>query len=271
MADVKILIRGVEKTFVLPLTGQPVPALAAIDLEIRAGEFLSILGPSGCGKSTLLNIVAGLEEPTGGSVRIDGRTIAGPGPDRGVLFQDYALFPWKTVWHNVEFGPRYGAPSLRVQGEERRRLVQRYIDLVGLTGSEQKYPHQLSGGMKQRCALARLFVARPDVLLMDEPLAALDAQTRIVLQSELLRIWGQEAPHAERKTVLYVTHSIDEAIFLSDRTVVLSSRPGRIKEIFAVNLPRPRLDEMRGTAQFRELFTAIWDLIKSEAYSASVQ
>lgn len=271
MAIPKLTIRNLDKTFASPRTRHPVQALAAIDLDVYSGEFLALLGPSGCGKSTLLNIVAGLETKSKGSVQMNGAEIQGPGPERGVCFQDYALFPWKTVRQNVEFGLRYGPPTLQVSREERRRLVQHYINLVGLDGSEHKYPHELSGGMRQRCALARLFAVQPEVLLMDEPLAALDAQTRIVLQSELLRIWGQELPQEQRKTVVYVTHSIDEAVFMADRVAVMGARPGVIKQIIAVDLPRPRTEEMRATARFQELVSAIWGLIREEAYTATIR
>jgi NitT/TauT family transport system ATP-binding protein len=247
------------------------PVLEGIDLDVRDGELLALLGPTGCGKSTLLRIVAGLTPPSAGTVAVGGRAITGPGPDRGMLFQDYALFPWKTVRGNVEFGLRYGPRSRRPARTERDQTVDRFIELVGLSGSEGKYVHQLSGGMKQRTALARLWATDPDVLLMDEPLAALDAQTRIVLQNELLRIWGQERPTSERKTVIYVTHSIDEAIFLADRIAVMESRPGRISEVLDVDIPRPRTDAQRAGAHFQRLYEQIWELIRSEAYRATVE
>jgi NitT/TauT family transport system ATP-binding protein len=186
-----------------------------------------------------------------------------------MVFQDYALFPWKTVRENVEFGLRYGPHGKGVSRQERERRVARFIELVGLNGSETKYPHELSGGMRQRCAIARLIANEPEVLLMDEPFAALDAQTRIILQEELLRIWGQERPQAERRTVVFITHAIDEAVFLSDRVVVMSAHPGRIIETFAIDLARPRLDTVRAEPRFQELTQAIWHLIRDEVYRAA--
>jgi NitT/TauT family transport system ATP-binding protein len=269
-SSTKLEVRNLGKTFVSPRLRDPVVALSDINLDVGGGEFIALLGPSGCGKSTLLNILAGLLRPTSGEVRLGGRQITGPGPDRGVLFQDYALFPWKTVWQNIEFGLRYGPRDRRGSKHSRQETIRRMIELVGLVGSERKYPHELSGGMKQRCAIARLFAVEPEVLLMDEPLAAVDAQTRLVLQNEILRVWGQ-ASEGGRKTVIYVTHSIDEAIFLADRVVVMTSRPGRVKQIVEVSIPRPRTDAQRARPEFQQLFEDIWGLIRDEAYTATVQ
>lgn len=266
----KLQLEQVSKEFVVPRSGECVQAVAGITLAVYPGEFLSIVGPSGCGKSTVLNMLAGLDHPTGGRIKMDGRQIEGPAAERGMVFQDYALFPWKTVWENVEFGPRYGPRSRQIPPRERRTQVRQYIDLVGLTGSEQKYPHQLSGGMRQRCALARLLANEPEVLLMDEPLGALDAQTRVILQEELLRIWGQERPVHERRTVVFITHDINEAVFLSDRVAVMSTHPGRIKRVLDITLPRPRADDVRAMPEFHTLSREIWQLIREEAYQASM-
>ncbi len=264
-----IEIAGVGMEFLVPRSGERTLAVSDVSVGIKPGEFLCIVGPSGCGKSTVLNMIAGLIRPTAGRITVNGKPVEGPGPDRGVLFQDYALFPWKTVRENVEFGPRYRADR-RTSRQEREDRVRRCIELVALTGVENKYPHELSGGMRQRCALARLLANEPDVLLMDEPLAALDAQTRLILQEELLRIWGEEKPAAERKTVVFITHGIDEAIFLADRVVVMSSHPGTIKRIIPVNLPRPRNSETRNATEFQKLADEIWKLIRREAYAATV-
>ncbi|XDV61366.1 ABC transporter ATP-binding protein [Bradyrhizobium sp. LLZ17] len=206
-------------------------ALSDISLTIEERAFVSILGPSGCGKSTLLYIVGGFVSPTSGTARIKGRTITGPGPDRGPVFQEFALFPWKTVLGNVMYGPRQqgvGATEVEVQS---RAL----IEMVGLKGYENFYPKELSGGMKQRVALARTLAYHPEVLLMDEPFGALDAHTRTRLQNDLLNIWERD-----RKTVLFVTHSVDEAVFLSDKVVMMSKSPGRIRQVIDIDLPRPR-------------------------------
>ena len=245
-------------------------AVQDFTLDVHRGEFLAIVGPSGCGKTTVLNLLAGLELPSEGSVAIDGRRIAGPAPERGVMFQDYALFPWQTVEGNVAFGLRYGPAGAGMSDAARADRVRKCIDLVGLAGSEHKYPHQLSGGMRQRTALARLMALEPQVLLMDEPLAALDAQTRIILQGELLRIWGQERPASERRTVVFITHAIDEAVFLADRVAVMTSHPGRLKALIDVTLPRPRDDATRATPAFQALVQTIWALIRDEAYRAIV-
>ena len=206
-------------------------ALSAISAAIGEGEFVCLLGPSGCGKSTLLKIVAGLIEPSGGAIRIDGRAVTGPGPDRAVVFQDYALFPWMTVAANVEFGlAARGDPPAR-----RHAVSSELLRAVGLADFATKYPHHLSGGMKQRVSIARALAVDPVLLLMDEPFGALDAQTRFVMQQELLRIWRQY-----RKTVLFVTHSIDEALYLGDRVLVMTARPGRVKAEIRVTSERPR-------------------------------
>ncbi|MGH7388169.1 MAG: ABC transporter ATP-binding protein [Candidatus Rokuibacteriota bacterium] len=225
----KISVRRLEKWF--GPDGRRASALASVDLEVAEREFLCLLGPSGCGKSTLLNIVAGFLPPSGGEVFVDGRPVTGPGADRGVVFQEYVLFPWLTVAGNVEFGPRLG----HLPAAERRQTVARYLELVGLGAHADKFPVQLSGGMKQRVAIARALANNPAVILMDEPFGALDAQTREVLQEELSRI-----QRVEHKTILFVTHSIREAVYLADRVVVMTSAPGRIKQVFDVTLPSPR-------------------------------
>jgi NitT/TauT family transport system ATP-binding protein len=227
----QIECRHLSKVFYDLAEGREVVALADFDLAIPEREFLTILGPSGCGKSTLLNIVAGFEPPTAGEARLDGQTIRGPSIDRGVVFQEYALFPWLTVQQNVEYGLR----EQRLPGAEVARRSAHYLHLVGLEGAERRYPHELSGGMKQRVALIRVLANDPKILLMDEPFAAVDAQTRTLLQRELHRLW--EETH---KTVLFVTHSVDEALYLGDRVVVMTARPGRIKAVLTVDLPRPR-------------------------------
>ncbi len=254
-----------------PVAGAPdAVAVDHLSLDVQQGEFMVIVGPSGCGKTTVLNVLAGLDTPTSGTVAIDDRVITGPGPDRGVMFQDYALFPWQTVWGNVEFGLRYGPAGHGLDTAARSQRVRRTVDLVGLTGSEGKYPHQLSGGMRQRAALARLIANEPEVLLMDEPLAALDAQTRIILQDELLRIWGQDRPATERRTVVFITHAIDEAVFLADRVAVMTAHPGRLKTIVDIPLPRPRSDATRALPEFQALTQHIWSFIRDEAYRATV-
>ena len=266
----RLTLEGVGKRFALP-DGKETVAVADFTLGIAQGEFLVIVGPSGCGKTTVLNLLAGLQLPTKGVVAIDGRAIQGPGPERGVMFQDYALFPWHTVWGNVEFGLKHGAAGNSLDRAARDARVRQSIDLVGLKGSESKYPHQLSGGMRQRVALARLMANEPAVLLMDEPLAALDAQTRTILQEELLRIWGQDRPAAERRTVVFITHAIDEAVFLADRVAVMTTHPGRLKAVIDVPLARPRNDATRADPQFQSLSQHIWGLIRDEAYRATVE
>jgi NitT/TauT family transport system ATP-binding protein len=250
--------------------GKETVAVHDVTLDVAQGEFLVIVGPSGCGKTTVLSMLAGLQLPTSGRVVFDERPITGPGHERGVMFQDYALFPWCTVWQNIEFGLRHGPAGAGLDREARAVRVRHYVDLVGLKGSEEKYPHQLSGGMRQRVALARLMANEPAVLLMDEPLAALDAQTRLILQDELLRIWGQDRPAAERRTVVFITHAIDEAVFLADRIAVMTTHPGRLKALIDVPLPRPRGDGTRASPEFQALAQHIWQLIRDEAYRATV-
>jgi NitT/TauT family transport system ATP-binding protein len=224
-----IRIAGLSKFFIKGRS--EVKALEHFDLEVADGEFACLLGPSGCGKTTVLRIVAGLEAKTNGVVQVHGREVVGAGADRGMVFQEFALIPWRTVKRNIEFG-------LEVKGvppENRTEISQKLIDLVGLKGFEQAHPRQLSGGMKQRVGIARALANEPAVLLMDEPFGSLDAQTRNLMQKELLRIWS-----ATGKTILFVTHSVDEAVFLADRIAVMTARPGKVREAIEVGLPRPR-------------------------------
>ncbi|HEY7715964.1 MAG TPA: ABC transporter ATP-binding protein [Candidatus Binatia bacterium] len=250
----KIEIRDVEHVYQSDLAS--VPALAKVSLTVEDGEFVALLGPSGCGKSSLLRIVADLLRPTAGSVHIHSLNDKGNGrPKTALVFQEYALFPWRTVLENVAF-------SLEMRGVPRDRRLVRAGDVlarVGLQGFVGAYPHQLSGGMRQRVGIARALAADPEVLLMDEPFGALDAQTRTLLQEELLRVW-----ESERKTVLYVTHSIDEAVYMSDRVVLFSARPGRIKAEYPVELPRPRHMEMRGWNAYTKLSLDIWNSLRAE-------
>jgi ABC-type nitrate/sulfonate/bicarbonate transport system ATPase subunit len=225
-ARTKIRIEGVSMTF-----DNGVTALSQVNLEFAENSFTCLLGPSGCGKSTLLGMIAGFVQPTAGRVLVDGVQVSGASADRGVVFQEYALFPWRTAIGNVEFGPLVR----RLPRAQRRSIALNYLALVGLAGHESKYPSELSGGMKQRVAIARAFANSPSVLLMDEPFGALDAQTREILQEEILRIWQHE-----RKTVVFVTHSISESLFLADRIVVMATKPGTIKAVIDVDLPHPR-------------------------------
>jgi len=251
----KIAARGVGKVYATR-RGARVTAIDGLDLSARAGEFVSVIGPSGCGKSTLLYMLAGFIEPTAGELTVDGAPIRGPDPARGIVFQEFVLFPWKTVLGNVA----YGLAEQGVPRRERARRAEHYLELVNLTGFGRHYPKELSGGMKQRVALARTLIMDPDILLMDEPFGAVDAQTRTVLQQELLQIW--ERTH---KTVLFVTHSVDEALYLSDRVCVLSSRPARVREVVDVDLPRPRDPEaILAMPEYAALHRRIWSLLRDE-------
>jgi NitT/TauT family transport system ATP-binding protein len=256
----KIAIRNVEHVYESGFSS--VAALGNVSLAVGDGEFVALLGPSGCGKSSLLRIVADLLRPSAGGVEIYSTGENGKDrPKTALVFQEYALFPWRTVLENVVF-------SLEMRGvsrDERVARARKVLARVGLQSFAGAYPHQLSGGMRQRVGIARALAAEPEVLLMDEPFGALDAQTRTVLQEELLRVW-----ESERKTVLYVTHSIDEAVFMSDRVVLLSARPGRIKAEYAVELPRPRNMEMRGWSSYTKLSLDIWKALREEVEMAMI-
>ena len=246
----KVQAERVSKVFV---TRQgPMLAVQDLSLEMRHEHFVCLLGPSGCGKSTLLGMIAGFVSPTSGRILVDGEPVTRPGRDRGVVFQEYVLFPWRTATQNVAFGPLLQ----RLPAAEQQRIAERYLALVGLGEHAHKYPRELSGGMKQRVAIARALANAPDVLLMDEPFGALDAQTREVMQEELLKIWL-----AERKTIVFVTHSISESIYLADEIVVMTARPGRIKAIVPVDIPRPR---ERGSPEFVAIARTVERLVKEE-------
>ena len=227
---IQVDVRNVSKVH-FSMKGEPLLALLDVNFQVRRNEFFSIVGPSGCGKTTLLNLLAGFEQPTRGELAVGGEAITAPGWERAVVFQEYALFPWYTVVQNV----RYGLQRKRVPDAEQRRLVDHYIGLVGLRGFESRYPRELSGGMRQRVSIARALAVNPSILLMDEPFASLDIQTREYMQDELLKIWQREP-----KTVIFVTHSIDEAIKLSDRVAIMAPRPGRVEEINTFDFARPR-------------------------------
>ena len=246
---------GIDKEFPVRGMSGPLRVLDGINLEITAGEFVVLLGPSGCGKSTLLNIAAGFLRPSGGRMLHDDVEVRAPDHRRTVVFQDYALFAWMTVQKNVEFG-------LKAQGvdeRERAGIARRFLSLVKLTGFEDRYPHEISGGMKQRAAIARALAPNPDVLLMDEPFGALDAQTRVLLQEEVARISVETS-----KSVLFVTHSIDEAVFLADRIVVMSAHPGRVRAVYNVTMPRPRTAATRALPGFVALTQELWESLKPQ-------
>lgn len=255
----KIEIKDVSRTFTIRRNSneekKDFTALQNINLTVNKGEFLTIVGPSGCGKSTLLDIIAGLAKPNSGEIHIDNRLITGPDLDRGIILQGYALFPWRTVRKNVEFG----LEIKRTPKRQRKDISDKYINLVGLNEFEDRYPYELSGGMKQRVAIARALAYDPEVLLMDEPFAAVDAQTREILQDELLRIWEET-----NKTIIFVTHSIDEAVALADRVAVMSINPGKIKEIVDVKLPRPRrVGDVKSSTDFSWMRHKIWELLQN--------
>jgi NitT/TauT family transport system ATP-binding protein len=252
----KLAVTGLNKRF------DALEALRAIELSVAPGEFISLVGPSGCGKTTFLRIVAGLEPATSGQVLIDGKSVTKPGGDRGFVFQSDNLLPWRTVLANAMIGPEVAG---RAGPAERRRTLD-LLKLVGLEGFESYHPRQLSGGMRQRVNLARALAIDPDILLMDEPFSALDAQTREIMQTELLRIWEQG-----RKTVLFVTHQIDEAVFLSDRVLVFARRPGRVQETVDVTLPRPRELAMKRTPEFVAYVDHIWRLIEDDVRASVIE
>jgi NitT/TauT family transport system ATP-binding protein len=245
-----------------PRTGGRLLALDNINLQVEDGEFVTIVGPSGCGKTTFINLCDGLLKPTAGKIEIDGVGITGPGTDRGMVFQDSCLMPWRTVFKNVIFG-------LECQGldnSEGASRAKEFIKLVGLGGFEEHYPHELSGGMQQRCNLARALTVDPKILIMDEPFAALDAQTREIMQAELLRIWRES-----KKTVLFITHQINEAIYLADRVIVFAARPGRVKATIKIDLPRPRDLSLKRDPQFLKYEDEVWNLIEEEVKKTMIQ
>ena len=279
--EVVIKIDNVKKIYPVE-KGDDVIALNGVNLEIRKNEFICVVGPSGCGKTTLLNIIAGLEQPTSGSATIHGRPILGPGPDRGVIFQQYALFPWSTVKKNVMYATKFikhEVPAKDKDGNviykvdesgnkvpvmkttkytklEREAIARKYIDMVQLNGFENKYPKELSGGMKQRVAIARGYALNSEVLLLDEPFGALDAQTRSQLQEDLLKTWEKE-----RKTCFFITHDVDECVLLASRVIIMSARPGQVKEVIDIDLPYPRTQATKLDPKFQEYRNHIWDVV----------
>jgi NitT/TauT family transport system ATP-binding protein len=251
----RIVFDKVRKEF--PTADGPLVAVEDFSLTVRDGDFVSFVGPSGCGKTTLLNMVAGFVTPTSGTVTLDGAPVSGPGPERGVIFQEYGVFPWLTVADNIAFGLRLRAS--RVPEAERPAVIARYIELMGLRGFERAYPKTLSGGMKQRVALARAYAARPQFLLMDEPFGALDAQTRTAMQDLLLHVLETEG-----KTVLFITHSVEEALYLSSRVVVITARPSRIRRVIDVPFPYPRREALHRSPEFAELEYELRELVMQE-------
>lgn len=275
MARTVFEVKDLQKVYKVP-GGRDVHALNNVSLTVQENEFICVVGPSGCGKTTLLNIVAGLEPYDSGSVTIHGQPIIGPGPDRAVIFQQYALYPWMTVRKNVEFAIKFqthkvptgktdpvtGNPitkAVHYTRKEREELARKYIKMVNLEGFEESYPSGLSGGMKQRVALARGYAIHSDVLLMDEPFGALDAQTRAQLQEDLLNTWAQE-----RKTCLFITHDVEEAVLLASRVIIMSARPGRIKSMIDIDLPYPRNQATKMDAKFTEYKNLIWEQVYKE-------
>lgn len=262
-ADPLISVTGLSVSYDVARTGKKLIAIEDVDLDVFEGEFITVLGPSGCGKTTFMNVIAGLVAPSTGAVLVDGKQVDGPGPDRAVVFQDYALLPWRTVLDNVKFGLEM-QKGLRTA--DWRAKVQEAIDMVGLAGFESSYPRELSGGMQQRVGLARAFVAEPRILLMDEPLGAVDALTREVMRDEI-----EKLIEATGKTVLFITHSIEEAILLGDRIVVFKSHPGAIKEIITTGIPRPRSERsVQHDPRFLELRDHLWEALEGEATAAAV-
>lgn len=259
-----IAIRDLSVRYDVGRRKAPVVAIEGVNLDVMSGEFLTVLGPSGCGKTTMMNVIAGIVERSDGTVDVGGTPVSGPGPDRAVVFQDYALMPWRTVAANVRFGMEM---QPRLRDRDVATQVQDAIQLVGLDGFESAYPRQLSGGMCQRVGLARALVAEPEIMLMDEPLGAVDALTREVMRAEIERIIS-----ATGKTVVFITHSIDEAILLGDRVAVFSSQPGSIAEVLPVDLPRPREErEVQADPHYAELRNHLWGLLEADARSAATR
>jgi NitT/TauT family transport system ATP-binding protein len=260
-----IEVRGVSAGYENKRQKTRLIALRDVFLDVYRGEFLAIVGPSGCGKTTLINMIAGFMKPLEGTIQVDGKTVTGPGPDRTMVFQDYAVLPWRTVYNNVKFAleNRHPHPSKA----EMRERIGHALELVGLTGFEKSYPYELSGGMRQRVGIARALVSKPEILLMDEPFGAVDAMTREAMQAEFEKIIAQTG-----QTVFFITHSIDEALTLADRVVMVSHRPGRVKEIIEVDLPRSRFDEgVKRSKRFGELREHIWTQLQAEALGAKVR
>ncbi|MCX6175365.1 MAG: ABC transporter ATP-binding protein [Ignavibacteriales bacterium] len=253
---ITIDIDKVTKTFNKINSIEPITALSNFSLQVHENEFICILGPSGCGKTTLINLIAGLLEPTDGSIKINDNKINGPSSDRTVIFQDYQLFHWKTVWQNIEIGLK----AKKLDKHKRTEIIKYYFDLVDLEGFENHYPHELSGGMRQRAAIARAFAVDPKIILMDEPFGQLDIDTRKSLEEKLIKIWERK-----KKTIIMVTHNIGEAIFLADRIALLSHRPGFVKEIIDIHLPRPRDYSIRSTKEFLEIEATIWNKFSSKS------
>ena len=248
-----LTLEHLGKTYFDPFANRQVTAIRDISLTVDAGDFVSVVGPSGCGKTTMLNTIAGFLAPTAGRIRVDGRAVSGPGPDRGVVFQSFALFPWRTVLDNVAFGPKMrGVPKAK-----RHEIAREYLALAGLSHAAERYPNELSGGMQQRVGVVRALANEPDVLLMDEPFAAVDAQTRMTLQEELTRIWGERRP-----TVLFITHDVNEAVFLANRVVVLSH--GSLLDDITIDLPRPRVwDALIEDAAFKSLAARVLQRVRA--------
>lgn len=248
-----------DTTCMFELKGRPFTALDNVSLDIADGEFVTVVGPSGCGKSTMLNLASGLLHPTSGTVAVDGTRVTGPGPERGAIFQQYALFPWLTVRQNVEFGMKLQ----KVPKSKRVEQVNGMLHLVGLEEFADALPKTLSGGMKQRCAIARAYAVNPSVLLMDEPFGALDALTRVRMQEELLKTWEQE-----KRTVMFITHDVEEAVYLASRVVVMARAPGRIREIIDVTLPYPRTEQVRLSSEFGKLRNTVWESVYHQPNSS---
>jgi NitT/TauT family transport system ATP-binding protein len=251
----KLVVQNLRKSFRSQRSEESIQVFEGISFAVHPSEFISLVGPSGCGKTTFLRILDGLIPHDDGEILLDGKTVIKPGPDKGFVFQESSLLPWRTVMDNVILG-------LELQGVDNsaaRKKAERYIALVGLAGFEHHYPHELSGGMQQRVNLARALIVDPQVLLMDEPFASLDAQTREIMQAELLKMWNHT-----KKTVIFVTHQIEEAIYLSDRVVVFSARPARIREIVKVDIPRPRSLSVKRSKEFLDLADHVWDIIQEE-------